>query len=183
MPVFQGDGTGEFIWGSAQNDTVYGRGGSDNIYGNGGNDWISAGRGHDFVSGGSGNDTLLGRRGDDTIVGGDGNDIIDGGEGQDQMFGGAGVDVFYFTEGESQINTNDPDAMVDTIMDFEVGVDTIVINATAVNGFGWDIQDYTADGYVIIANYVDPGASDDFIVVQGITDFQDFEANANILFV
>lgn len=183
MPIFQGDGTGEFIWGSGQDDTVHGRGGSDNIFGNGGNDWISAGRGHDFVSGGSGNDTLLGRRGDDTILGGDGNDIIDGGEGQDLMTGGAGVDVFYFTEGESEINTNDPDNTVDTITDFEVGVDTIVINATAIEGFGWTITDFTSDGYVLIANDALPGASNDYIVLEGITDFQDFEANANILFV
>ncbi|MGV6850521.1 MAG: calcium-binding protein [Marinibacterium sp.] len=174
MPVFNGTGANDFLWGGAYDDILRGRGGNDRLYGNGGNDWLGGGRGNDGLWGGSGNDTLLGKDGDDTLDGGSGNDILQGGEGQDILTGGAGADVFYFVEGDS----NDVN---DTITDFEVGVDTIIIDVGTP--YSWGIYDYASQGEVIIANLAGGGASDDVIILEGITDFAAFEANANILFV
>ena len=66
------------------------------------------------ITGNSGNNTLNGLAGNDNIAGGAGNDILNG---------GAGIDRFLF-------NTALPGAGVDTINDFVVGTDKIVLDKT-----------------------------------------------------
>jgi Ca2+-binding RTX toxin-like protein len=65
----------------------------------------------EYLQGLGGNDTLIGRRGSDDL---------DGGAGADILIGGKGVDRFVFTD----------IASVDTIVDFNVGSETIMLAAT-----------------------------------------------------
>ena len=68
--------------------------------------------------GSAGNDTLQGHDGHDTITGDAGDDIIRDGLGNDIMSGGIGADVFILSA----------DGAVDTITDFTVGEDQIVLS-------------------------------------------------------
>ena len=73
----------------------------------------------------NGNDaanTLTGLGGDDNLQGNAGADVIIGGTGTDQLRGGAQADTFVFDTGDG----------ADTIIDFEVGVDTIDLSATGL---------------------------------------------------
>ncbi|WP_219907620.1 Calx-beta domain-containing protein [Aphanothece hegewaldii] len=69
-----------------------------------------AGTGNDSLTGASSNDSLNGLAGNDTLVGGEGNDTLTG---------KAGLDNFVF---------NLPSEGIDTITDFSVGDDTIVVS-------------------------------------------------------
>ena len=62
--------------------------------------------------------TLVGLDGDDTLVGSDYNDILMGGPGNDTLTGGDSGDTFKFLQGDLGNG-------VDTITDFEVGIDTL----------------------------------------------------------
>ncbi len=66
--------------------------------------------------------SLIGNSGANTLMGGDGNDFISGGGGKDVLYGGNGADTFFF-EGATMFKA------VDTIMDFQLGVDTIFFDA------------------------------------------------------
>jgi Ca2+-binding RTX toxin-like protein len=66
--------------------------------------------------------SLVGNSGVNTLVGGDGNDFLSGGGGKDVMYGGNGADTFYF-QGSTAFSA------VDTIMDFELGLDAIFFDA------------------------------------------------------
>ncbi|MDR9402488.1 MAG: calcium-binding protein, partial [Halothece sp. Uz-M2-17] len=64
---------------------------------------------------------LAGEAGNDTLTGGSGDDILTGGYGDDILTGGAGADRFTFSS---------PSEGMDTITDFEVGLDKIQLNAS-----------------------------------------------------
>lgn len=70
---------------------------------------------NDVINGLGGNDTLRGLSGGDILRGGDGDDLLDGGLGDDVYTGGAGADTFVLASGQG----------IDTITDFEVGIDQI----------------------------------------------------------
>ncbi|MEC4816333.1 MAG: M10 family metallopeptidase C-terminal domain-containing protein [Scytonema sp. PMC 1069.18] len=95
---------------------------------------ITGGDGNDNLSTGSGRDAIVGGAGDDTIVGGVGGDSLRGGEGNDQ---------FVYTSLRDR---------GDTIHDFEVGKDHIVLTQlldSLVTG-GYSGGNVIADGYVKI---------------------------------
>ena len=71
------------------------------------------------LSGGAGMDVITGRAGADVLFGGAGDDILTDGAGSDRLTGGAGADTFIFAY----------DRTVDTITDFEIGVDEIDLSA------------------------------------------------------
>ena len=117
-------------------DLMFGSDGADTIFGGADDDFIYAGAGNDFAGGSNGNDTVLGGAGDDTVLGGGrndvGNDLLSGGEGNDTIvagngndtvIGGTGEDVFVFNVGQLD--------GVDTVVDFEEGVDTIRVRGAA----------------------------------------------------
>jgi phospholipase/lecithinase/hemolysin len=79
---------------------------------------LLGGNGNDFIRAGNGDDSLDGQRGQDRLNGDAGNDILVGGRGEDTLIGGPGSDRFVATPGNQ----------VDTIIDFEVGVDTILLS-------------------------------------------------------
>lgn len=72
----------------------------------------------DVINGQDGNDDLTGLSGDDILRGGKGDDILDGGIGEDFLSGGVGTDSFILS------NLSE----LDTVFDFEDGVDTIVLS-------------------------------------------------------
>ncbi len=79
------------------------------------------------LKGFAGNDNLQGKNGDDNLLGGDGNDLLIGGNGNDVLTGGSGLDSFQF---------NSPSEGVDTITDFSVADDTILVYRS---NFGGDL--------------------------------------------
>ncbi|RJX66497.1 hypothetical protein DZ860_20365, partial [Vibrio sinensis] len=85
-------------------DIAYAGAGDDKVYGQGGMDAIDGESGNDQLYGGAGVDALRGGLGNDILVGGDDEDIFIWGD-----------------EGEERIGEHD------TIKDFEVGIDKIVL--------------------------------------------------------
>ncbi|WP_371223642.1 calcium-binding protein [Roseovarius sp. 2305UL8-3] len=75
--------------------------------------------GADIFSGTAGDDVISGGAGADTLSGGVGNDVITDGAGLDLLSGDAGADTFIFAE----------DGAVDRILDFQRGIDTILLTA------------------------------------------------------
>jgi Ca2+-binding RTX toxin-like protein len=120
-----GTGANDLIVGTAGNNTLVGYGGSDIMFGGAGNDTIDGGEGDDMLDGGAGNDVLKGGNGEDDLRGGLGNDIL---------YGGAGSDTFTF---DTLLNafTN-----LDTIKDFETGVDKIMLDAQVFKAFSGQIE-------------------------------------------
>ncbi len=76
---------------------------------------LGGGAGNDTILGNGGADILCGDPGDDQVFGQDGNDVLCDGSGRDSLSGGAGVDVFVLSS----------DGEVDTITDFQTGIDRI----------------------------------------------------------
>jgi serralysin len=100
--------------GGANNDILVGQDGSDFLDGGGDNDTMDGGNGDDVLEGGDGNDILRGRNGEDELAGGLGRDFLTGGQ---------GVDNFVFRAlAETEVGANR-----DQILDFEQGVDLIVV--------------------------------------------------------
>jgi hypothetical protein len=131
------------IWGNEEGEAIAGTIGDDAIFARDGDDRVAASHGNDFVRGGSGNDTIEGGRGADTLHGdlghdhltggvaadlldgGYGNDTLDAGPGNDTLIGGLGRDVFLHA---------DTDRGFDVILDFEIGIDSLVFDDPAVGG-------------------------------------------------
>jgi Ca2+-binding RTX toxin-like protein len=106
--------TGLGSWGDAEGDRYVS---VENVLG---------GSGNDTIIGGSGGNSLSGKSGDDILIGNDGNDTIIGGVGSDTLTGGAGFDTFqFFASAESNASGRD------TITDFTIGSDKIVLNFDA----------------------------------------------------
>jgi len=124
-----GGGAGaDTILGGAGNDIIYGGKGdtdaiglNDIISGQDGNDTIFASGGDDSVQGGADNDLIFGGSGNDIISGDGGHDEIYGGTGNDTITGGTGADTFFFAPGSG----------ADTITDFDLDNDTLVLRAYA----------------------------------------------------
>jgi len=111
---------------------------ANRITGNIGNNTLEGRQQNDILNGGAGNDTLLGTVNTSTLIGlEDGNDILNGeagddslngGVGNDTLTGGDGFDTFLFS---SDRLFNSPDLGVDTIEDFQQGLDRIALNTGA----------------------------------------------------
>lgn len=117
-----GDEGKNYLVGAAGRELLIGFDGKDVLVGLAGDDDLFGDAAKDYLIGGEGSDGLSGGAGHDKLKGGAGPDIIAGGDGADYLSGGAGPDRFEFTAGEEG---------VDTIQDFAVGVDLIVLH-----GFG-----------------------------------------------
>ncbi|MCR0983717.1 Ig-like domain-containing protein [Roseomonas populi] len=126
----------DIIRGGLGNDTLSGLDGADNLWG---------GIGDDRLLGGKGIDTLYGELGNDVLDGGDGDDILNGGAGSDRLSGGQGADLFVVEGGLL--------AGVDTITDFQVGVDHLRLeDMRGFIGLEMDVNfDGTQDSVLLFA--------------------------------
>jgi len=121
-----GHATGDTISGF---EAIQGSDHNDRLAGNNDLNWLFGGDGDDRIYGRGGDDVIEGRADNDFLDGGANDDELSGGEGNDTLTGGTGADTFKFTQAYGG---------TDTVTDFEVGVDSIVIdiaNADDPNGF------------------------------------------------
>jgi pimeloyl-ACP methyl ester carboxylesterase len=98
-----------YLVGDDLDNFAYGLDGNDAIAANGGSDILYGGTGNDSIDGGSGRDILVGSFGDDTLAGGTGADLLL----------------------RWRVDTG-----IDTLTDFQVGVDTLCFSAS---GFGSEL--------------------------------------------
>lgn len=160
--LFGGAGK-DLVWGGSGNDRLYGDAGNDTLIGGPGRDRLVGGTGTDTVSyadakagvtasltspvrntgdakgdtyvsienltGSAKADTLTGNALANTLTGAGGNDRLDGGLGRDSLIGGSGKDSFLFTTKLGRGN-------VDTIDDFSVRSDTIVLDQDVFRAAG-----------------------------------------------
>lgn len=136
------------LFGGAGDDTISGGDGRDMIKGGAGDDSLSGGAGNDRLFGNGGNDTLEGGAGKDKLKGGAGNDVLDGGIGNDRLWGDAGDDTLTGGAGEDRFIFKSG-AGADTITDFEIGVDLLVIDTDIEAAFAdLTVTDSGADAVV-----------------------------------
>ncbi|MEG3956125.1 S8 family serine peptidase [Microcoleus sp. herbarium2] len=116
----------DILSGDSGNNVLMGMRGNDSLNGGMGNDSVFGGKGSDTLLGSSGDDALFGNRGADILNGDDGNDILYGGKGDDLLTGGLGIDTLIGGMGVDKflLSTN---SGTDTITDFEVGKDLLVL--------------------------------------------------------
>lgn len=133
-----GDNGSDFLAGGSGSDNLWGGKGRDFLKGGGGSDVLNGGNSHDRLNGGRGADRLSGGAGNDTLKGGAGDDWLGGGAGVDKLYGGRGSDIFVF-------NSN---MGVDTIMDFQSGIDLIQVTTGALGFSDLNITD-TTDGVFV----------------------------------
>ena len=105
-PIPGGLGTGDDRYRGAGDDRLFGDPGNDTLVGNGGNDTLLGGAGSDRLIGDGGIEFFLGF----------GDDILYGGADGDELIGGSGSDLFVIAGN---------DGGIDTIEDFELGIDRI----------------------------------------------------------
>ena len=117
----------DYIYGTIWGDELYGTKGADKIYGSLGKDILRGRKGDDRLEGGQGNDKLKGGKGNDVLIGGHDNDRLVGGHGDDNLTGNSGADGFFF---KTSAAFTPADVGVDTITDFEVNTDKIVLSKT-----------------------------------------------------
>ncbi len=122
----------DHVDGGADNDTMNGQDGDDTVLGGTGNDAMTGGAGADEMRGGADNDTMNGQDGEDLLEGDAGNDILRGGNGDDALAGGLGFDLLTGGQGADSfvfraLAETAVGALRDQILDFEQGVDLIVV--------------------------------------------------------
>ncbi len=145
-----GRGGDDYLFGGADEDMLLGGAGNDEMNGGSGNDTLNGNSGDDLLTGENGNDVLVGQDGSDVLDGGDGNDTMDGGNGDDLLEGGNNNDILRGRAGEDNLagglgfdlltGGQDADSFIfrsnaetavgalrDQILDFEQGLDTIVV--------------------------------------------------------
>jgi Ca2+-binding RTX toxin-like protein len=127
--IYGGDGSDELCGGEG-NDTIYGdradnRGVSVGV--NDQQDCINGGDGDDLLYGNEGQDTINGDAGSDTLTGGKDNDLLNGGAGNDWLFGDLGEDTLIGGIGSDRYVLS-ADAGIDTVINFEIGVDKFVLS-------------------------------------------------------
>jgi Ca2+-binding RTX toxin-like protein len=116
----------DWVNGNQGNDLTNGGMGDDTLYGGKGFDTLAGGAGNDFIFGNRGEEILIGEKGDDTLYGGQGNDFLLGSLGNDFLSGDLGDDSLVGDVGSDRflLFTN---SGTDTITDFEVGQDLLVL--------------------------------------------------------
>lgn len=134
----------DVVYGTSVRDEISSGAGFDTIYGGGGTDYILGGLNGDEIHGGADGDNIRGGNGHDKLFGDEGEDYLYGAKGADTLTGGAGADRFIFSAPvDGVIN-------IDTITDFEIGVDRFVLSPNVFTALGrpqrWtSLDDHTID--------------------------------------
>ncbi len=143
-----GGGAGDTLLGQDGNDSLYGGVGVDLVVGQRGNDVLFGGAGNDTVYGDEGNDTLNGDAGADRLYGYTGADVLNAGSGYDSVYAGNGNDTIFNSAGldlifggsgsDSFVILPTPRTVDDEarILDFEFGIDTLVLDGRLMVDFG-----------------------------------------------
>ena len=128
-------------------DVIMGFGGNDKLSGEGGDDDLDGGKGKDKLSGGSGKDYLI------------------GGKHKDKLTGGDDADSFVF---DVKLKTK----WADRISDFEVGIDTIVLDRSRFSSL-------EKTGVLNKKNFSDgkPKDKNDYIIQKGKKLFYDADGS------
>lgn len=121
----------------------------------------------DHLSGLGGNDRLIGFGGNDTLNGGKGDDLLQGGIGSDQLSGGDGADQF-------RLDTSIAFGDVDTISDFEFGLDQIQLSRAVFSALNLGALSATA-----FVNGTAAQDSDDRIIYDAATGSLYYDADGN----
>lgn len=132
--VGQGDATPRILTGTTESDEIIGGLGNDRIRSGAGRDSVFGGAGDDVLLGGNGADRLYGGDGTDRLYAGYGKDFLAGGDGNDRLFGRVGNDVLVGGEGRDRfffLEKDGPESH-DTILDFEIGSDQLVMRGITV---------------------------------------------------
>ena len=180
--TLQGDDGDDSIQGNTGADSIRGGNGRDDLGGGQDDDVVRGGVGQDSVRGGLGNDELRGGmdedrlsagQGNDSLYGGSGDDYLDGKAHNDRLTGGAGADQFAFSNAPSGT------AHVDTITDFEVGVDKIVLDMLAFGSLGG-----LSAGNLPAANFVSAASAsaqdaNDYILYDTTTHVLSYDADGS----
>ena len=124
---------------------------------------------NDSINGSNFDDILLGFKGDDNIIGRGGDDNIGGDLGNDTLTGGEGADRFIFN---SKLNKN---FNVDTITDFETGVDKIVLQSSLFKKLGGSV---TTDE-IWFKDLGDTQTKSEYLVFESSTGTLSYDADAN----
>jgi Ca2+-binding RTX toxin-like protein len=97
---------------------------------------------NDVINGQGGNDNMRGLSGDDILRGGAGDDTLNGGAGADLLKGGAGTDWFVFDRAPGSSN-------VDTVLDFQSGVDHLVFGGTTFTALAGSVGRYLGTNNIV----------------------------------
>ena len=155
-----GDGA-DIINGGGGFDNISGDQGRDLLIGDGGFDALNGGSGSDRLLGGAGRDTLKGDGGNDRLAGQKGKDTLIGGRGDDSLTGGGGKDTFQFRKGHGN----------DTITDFTIGVDKVIIGLGA-NRFSQ--LDFEKQGTNVLVSFADVEILFENIALSALNDSSNF---------
>ncbi|TWH96157.1 putative Ig domain-containing protein [Bradyrhizobium daqingense] len=189
-----GSNFGDTLMGDNGNNLLFGQGGDDIVLGGAGADLLDGGTGSDLVSyanaasgvtanlsnpaqnaGGAAGDTyasiegVVGSNFADVLVGNNGTNILFGGGENDRLTGGLGADIFMYAQGGG----------TDTITDFQVGVDKLLISGVVgvtsianlnVSQAGTSTLIVLGSGFVLENVTPDQLTDSDFIFNQTPTD-------------
>lgn len=159
---------------------------ANTITGNAAANRLSGLGGADTLAGDAGDDLLQGGIGADSLDGGAGADRIEGGPGRDQLRGGEGADLFVYGAPEDSGTVG---TARDTILDFQQGLDRILLAGIDANTLLAGVQGFTfigaaafvtgapgqlraavlADGILLEATLDGDRRADFAILVQGAT--------------
>lgn len=139
--------------------------GIENLRTGAGDDRLTGSNFANRIEAGAGRDALRGLAGDDTLIGGQGIDTLRGGAGHDQLEGGSGADIFVFGPGQG----------IDTIVDFEQGLDRIRLSEDLWGG-GQTAADVVAHfGHVVAGHVVLDFGSGQGLVLANLSSLADLD--------
>ena len=167
--LLEGGSADDLLLGGVGNDDLGGGTGVDVMFGDDGNDTLRGGAGADDMRGATGNDMLYGGSSADQLKAGAGNDTLDSGAGNDILTSGDGNDRFVFDDALAADN-------VDTVVDFQVGADTIVLDQGLFTVLG--PGSLSAANFAANPGHV-PGDNNDFILYDTTTGGLYYDADGS----